>query len=107
MRIPLKLALAHHWLVAMRGGEKVLESLAALFPGVPIYTLVASKTAINGVLRNHVWNSSPLQRLPGATSHYKKLLPLFPIAISQLKVDSNIQVPDQQRRERYQGLAAP
>ena len=74
MRIPLKLALAHHWLVGMRGGEKVLESLAALFPGVPIYTLVASKTAINGSLRNHIWSTSPLQRLPGATSHYKKLL---------------------------------
>ena len=32
VRIPLKVALAHHWLVGMRGGEKVLESLADLFP---------------------------------------------------------------------------
>ena len=33
MRIPSKLALAHHWLVGMRGGEKVLESLAAPLSG--------------------------------------------------------------------------
>ena len=25
-------ALAHHWLVSMRGGEKVLEQIGALFP---------------------------------------------------------------------------
>jgi glycosyltransferase involved in cell wall biosynthesis len=107
VRIPLKLALAHHWLVGMRGGEKVLESLAALFPGVPIYTLVASKTAINGPLRNHIWSSSPLQRLPGASSHYKKLLPLFPLAISRLKVDSNIKFLISSDASVIKGLRRP
>jgi glycosyltransferase involved in cell wall biosynthesis len=107
MRIPLKLALAHHWLVGMRGGEKVLESLAALFPGVPIYTLVASKARIHGELRNHGWSCSPLQRLPGAISLYKKLLPLFPIAISRLKVDSNIKFLISSDASVIKGLRCP
>ena len=32
--------LAHHWLVTMRGGERVLEALAQLFPSADIFTLV-------------------------------------------------------------------
>ena len=32
-------ALVHDWLTGMRGGEKVLECLADLLPGAPIYTL--------------------------------------------------------------------
>ena len=77
-------------MVGMRGGEKVLESLAGLFPGVPIYTLLANKAVIQGSLRNHVWRCSPLARLPGAILLYRKLLPLFPLAISRLKVDPNV-----------------
>ena len=89
-RMPLRVALAHHWLVGMRGGEKVLENLACLFPGAPIYTLVGSKARIKGELPNHEWRCSSLQRVPGAVSLYKKMLPLFPFAISGLKVDSKV-----------------
>jgi hypothetical protein len=72
----LRVALAHHWLVGMGGGEKVLENLACLFPGAPIYTLVGSKARLKGELPNRC--SSP-QRVPGAVSLYKKMLPLFPL----------------------------
>ena len=89
MRIPLKLALAHHWLVGMRGGEKVLESLAELFRRVPIYTLVASRPESMEGCETCV-ELLPLQQLPGAILLYKTLLPLFPFAISRLKVDSNV-----------------
>ena len=91
----------------MRGGEKVLESLAALFPGVPIYTLVASKARIHGGLRNHLWSCSPLQRLPGAILFYKKLLPLFPLAISRLKVDSNVKFLISSDASVIKGLQCP
>jgi hypothetical protein len=36
----LKIALVHDWLTGMRGGEKVLVSLAQLFPDAPIFTLL-------------------------------------------------------------------
>ena len=35
----MKVALVHDWLVTYRGGEKVLEQLAGMFPAAPIYTL--------------------------------------------------------------------
>src|SRR5438874_230885 len=40
MSEPLPAVLTHHWLVKMRGGEKVLAALAELLPGAPIYTRV-------------------------------------------------------------------
>ncbi len=82
-----KVCLAHHWLVRMRGGEKVLEQLCELFPSAPIYTLTAKPEALSEVIRRHEIRSSPLGRLPGFSSHYKSLLPLFPAAIRGLKVE--------------------
>ncbi|HEX2224081.1 MAG TPA: hypothetical protein VHN15_07730, partial [Thermoanaerobaculia bacterium] len=38
-RRPQRVALIHDWLTGMRGGEKVLEHLCAMFPEAPIYTL--------------------------------------------------------------------
>ena len=36
----MRVALVHDWLTGMRGGEKALEQIAALFPGADIFTLV-------------------------------------------------------------------
>ena len=33
-----RVALVHHWLLSMRGGERVLEAIAGLVPDAPIYT---------------------------------------------------------------------
>ena len=35
-----KVALVHDWLTGRRGGEKVLEVLAEIFPRAPIYALL-------------------------------------------------------------------
>ena len=35
----MKVAIVHDWLVSYRGGEKVLEAIASLYPEAPIYTL--------------------------------------------------------------------
>ena len=57
-------ALAHHWLVSMRGGEKVLEQIGALFPAAPIYTLVANPARLSDALRHHPIHTSPLAKVP-------------------------------------------
>ena len=36
---PRKVAIVHYWLVTMRGGERVLESLCRLYPQAHVYTL--------------------------------------------------------------------
>ena len=86
MSAKVRVALAHHWLTGMRGGEKVLEEISLLFPDAPVYTLVAQPDKLSARLRGHALHTSWLQRVPGAVRHYRKLLPLFPAAISALKV---------------------
>ena len=78
---PGRVALVHDWLTGMRGGEKVLESIAALFPGAPIYTLFHWPGKVSPALESHPIHTSYLQGWPGAKGNYRRLLPLFPAAI--------------------------
>jgi len=82
-----RVALGHHWLVGMRGGEKVLEQLCLLFPGAPIYTVVSDRGKLSEVIRSHPIHESFLQRLPQGPRRYKAMLPLFPLAIGSLRVE--------------------
>ena len=84
----LRVALVHYWLVRRRGGEKVLEALAEMLPEADIFTLVLDRKSLKDSLRSHRIITSFLQRLPGAVRHYPKLLPLFPLALEQFRLDS-------------------
>jgi len=81
-------SLAHHWLVAERGGEKVLQSFSTLFPQATLYTLVATgdQERFGSWLSGHSVITSPLQRFPTVERRYKALLPFFPWALKRLKV---------------------
>ena len=102
-----RVALAHHWLTGMRGGEKVLEQLCQVLPGAPIYTLVAKAAALSPLLREHEIHTSFLQRIPGGPSHYKKLLPLFPQAVSGLKVQPGVDLVVSSDASVIKGLVCP
>jgi len=83
----MRVALIHDWLTGLRGGERVLDELAHLFPDADLYTLVhvpGSTTTRIDSLRIH---TSPLQRWSGSARHYRELLPLLPWAIRQLRLD--------------------
>lgn len=79
--------LVHHWLVGMRGGEKVLEQIAMLFPEAPIATLVARPQRLSEGLRGHPIKTSLIQWM-GGVSLYKQMMPIFPLVIPLLKVGS-------------------
>ena len=79
----LRVALVHHWLVRMRGGEKVLEALCQMFPQADIYTLVFNPSEISAGIRQHRITTSWVQKLPWAKKHYTQYLPVFPLAIEQ------------------------
>ena len=83
----LRTALVHYWLVRRRGGERVLEVLAEMFPRADIFTLVLDRESLSPTLRSRKVTSSFLQKVPGATRHYQKLLPLFPLALEQFQLD--------------------
>ncbi len=79
--------LTHHWLVRVRGGEKVLEACAELLPDAPVYTLVYDAAGMeSSPLTARSVHASWLQKLPGATRHYPKYLPLMPRAARGLKL---------------------
>jgi len=83
----LRVALVHDWLTGMRGGERVLETFCRIFPGAGIYTLFHTRGSVSALIESHPIHTSLLQRLPGATAHYRSLLPLFPAAIEGFDLD--------------------
>ena len=82
----LRVALVHHWLVRMRGGEKVLEALCQIFPQADIYTLVFDPSELPASIRQHRITTSWIQKLPWAKKYYTQYLPFFPFAIEQFEL---------------------
>ncbi len=81
-----KVALVHFWLVGMRGGEKVLESLCRMYPQADIFTHVLDKAALSPLLQSHNIYTTFIQKLPYSKKLYQKYLPLMPLALEQLNL---------------------
>jgi glycosyltransferase involved in cell wall biosynthesis len=82
-----RVALVHDWLTGMRGGEKVLEVLCELFPDADIFTLIHRRGSVSPAIERHRITTSFVQRLPMAARHYRRYLPLFPMAVEQFDLD--------------------
>lgn len=80
----VRVELAHHWLVSMRGGEKVLAELADLFGPAAIHTLLARRHRLAPTLARRRIRTSGLQHLPAVDRLYRRLLPLMPAAVRGL-----------------------
>lgn len=83
----MRVGLVHDWLVTLGGAERVLDAILELFPGAPIYTLVASERWVDRLReRGHGVVPSFLQRMPGALRRHRVYLPLMPLAVEGLDV---------------------
>lgn len=80
---PRRVAIVHDWLTGMRGGERCLEVVCELFPDAPLFTLLHVPGRVSPTIERHRIVTSFIQRLPGAESHYRNYLPLFPAAIGR------------------------
>ena len=80
---PPRVAIVHYWLVNMRGGERVLEALADLFPDADLFTVVLDRDALSAKLAARSITTSFVDRLPFAKRLYKSYLPLMPLALEQ------------------------
>jgi glycosyltransferase involved in cell wall biosynthesis len=80
----VKVALVHDWLTGMRGGEKVLLSLARLFPDAPIFTLLHVRGSVAPELEAREVRTTFVQHLPGVERRYRHYLPLFPAAAASM-----------------------
>jgi len=82
----LKVVILHDWLTGFRGGERVLEVFCEMFPDAPLYTLIYEKGSTSPVIENRKIKTSFLNYIPGIKKHYRKFLPLFPMAANFLKI---------------------
>jgi hypothetical protein len=87
MAVTSRVALVHDWLTGMRGGEKVLELLCERYPEADIFTLFHVRGSVSPTIERHRIVTSSLQKLPFARKHYRKYLPLYPLAIEQFDLD--------------------
>jgi len=76
-----KVVLVHDWLTGQRGGEKVLEVFAEIFPRAPIYTLFHFRGTQAEAVETRDIHTSFLQRMPLSKKKYRSYLPLYPLAV--------------------------
>jgi glycosyltransferase involved in cell wall biosynthesis len=73
-----KVAIIHDWLNGMRGGEKVLEEILAVYPQADIFTLFYDPRSVSPLIRSKKVTASRLNRNPLIRRSYRHFLPLFP-----------------------------
>jgi len=82
----MKVAIVHYWLVGMRGGEKVIESLIDLYPNADIYTHVYIPSKISNKIRKQKIFTTFINKLPFSKKYYKHYLLLMPLALKLLNL---------------------
>ncbi|MBJ7328806.1 MAG: glycosyltransferase [Solirubrobacteraceae bacterium] len=79
-------ALAHDYLLVLRGAERVFSAMADCWPDAPISTLLYDEEATEGRFSGHEIHTSYLQRLGVRQQGFRRLLPFYPRAIEKLHV---------------------
>lgn len=80
------MALAHDWLVGLRGGERVLDAIARTLPApaTRVYTLFDNRRPMTPALDALPRRVSFLNAVPGGGRARRWLLPLYPAAVESL-----------------------
>ncbi len=83
-RRSLKVAVVHDWLVVRGGAEHVLAEILDMFPDADVYCVVFSLAPDEqGLLGGRSPKTTFIQRLPRASTKYRRYFPLMPLAIEQ------------------------
>jgi glycosyltransferase involved in cell wall biosynthesis len=85
---PPKVALAHDYLLVMRGAERTFAAIADLYPKAPIATLLYNEDGTDGRFTGRSITTSPLQRLGVSQSSFRRLLPFYPWATRRLRLEA-------------------
>jgi glycosyltransferase involved in cell wall biosynthesis len=83
---PGGVVLAHDYLLVMRGAERTFAAMSDLYAQAPIFTLLYDEEGTAGRFAGRSVTTSPLQRLGAAQSNFRRLLPLYPWAVSRLRI---------------------
>jgi glycosyltransferase involved in cell wall biosynthesis len=79
----VRIAIVHYWFVNYRGGERVVEAIAEMFPRADLFSLVVNPESLPQSLRGHSMHTSFVQKFPGSHRWHRRLLPLYPLALEQ------------------------
>jgi len=83
----MKVAIVHEWLSSFGGSERLLAQLLHLFPSADIFALTHfPQNFQNTELKDIKVRTTFLQNIPHIEKHYRKLLPIMPLAIEALDV---------------------
>jgi Glycosyltransferase Family 4 len=80
-----RVALAHDYLLVMRGAERTFAAIADLYNDAPIFTLLYDEAGTSERFAGRSITTSPLQRLGAGQSSFRRLLPLYPWAVERLR----------------------
>jgi glycosyltransferase involved in cell wall biosynthesis len=80
----IRVAITYHYSLSFGGSERVLETLAEMYPEASFFTLLVDKKFIPEKLKGRKITTSFLGRIPGAKRIYRHLLPLYPLAVECL-----------------------
>ena len=81
-----RVALAHDYLLVMRGAERSFAAIADLYADASIHTLLYDEQGTDGRFAGRAIETSPLQRLGIRQDGFRRLLPLYPWAVGRLHV---------------------
>ena len=82
-----QVVLAHDYLLVMRGAERTFAAIGDLYPRAPILTLLYDAQGTAGRFASHRIATSPLQRLGISQDGFRRLLALYPWAVSRLRAE--------------------
>ncbi len=87
----LNIALAHDWLVGMRGGENVLDRIARITGPTDLYTMLHDRNITHSpAIESCRIHTSSLQNWPGAVTNMRRwYLPAYPRAVESLTIPDN------------------
>jgi glycosyltransferase involved in cell wall biosynthesis len=72
-----RVAVVHEWLTIPGGSEQVVVELLEMFPGAELFTSIYDPAPWPALITERPVHASYLSRIPGARSHYHRLLPLM------------------------------
>ncbi len=77
--------LSHDYLLVMRGAERTFAAMAEQYPAAPIFTLLYDEAGTGGRFAGRNITTSALQHLPVSQGNFRRLLPLYPLAVERLR----------------------
>jgi glycosyltransferase involved in cell wall biosynthesis len=77
----MKIAIVHYWFLGAGGGEKVIEALAAMYPGADIFCLFADKQRLPRGISEERVQCSILDKIPFSHLMNRAIFPFYSGAV--------------------------